>query len=60
VLYQDEKLWKLRLAVSDSNRAYVVLLAADGHLRWSNSGAYSDSEYARLKSEIELLLQRHP
>jgi ATP10 protein len=48
VLYQDEKLWKRRLAVSDNNRAYVVLLGPDGHLRWSNSGAYTDSEYARL------------
>ena len=56
VLYRDEKLWKLRLAVSDDNRAYVVLLGPDGRIRWSNSAAYSDSEYARLKNEIELLL----
>ena len=60
VLYQDEKLWKLRLAVSDNNRSYVVLLGPDGRIRWSNSAAYSDSEYARLKNEIELLLHPHP
>jgi hypothetical protein len=59
VLYQDERLWKLRLAVSDSSRAYVVLLGSDGRLRWSNTGAYSDPEYARLKNEIEQLLQVH-
>ena len=41
VLYQDEKLWKTRLAASDNNRAYVVLLAPDGQLRWSNATAYS-------------------
>ncbi len=60
VLYQDEKLWKLRLAVFDNSRAYAVLLGPDGILRWSNSGAYTDSEYARLKNEIEILLRRHP
>lgn len=60
VLYQDERLWKQRLAASDNSRAYVVLLGADGHLRWKNSGAYTDSEYARLKREIEMLLQPHP
>ena len=60
VLYQDEKLWKLRLVVTDNNQAYVVLLGPDGRVRWSNSATYSDSEYARLKHEIELLLQVHP
>jgi hypothetical protein len=60
VMYQDEKLWKLRLAASDNKRASIVLLGPDGHIRWSNSGAYTDSEYARLKHEIELLLQLHP
>ena len=60
VLYQDEKLWKSRLAASDNNRAYVVLLAPDGHLRWSNAAACTASEYARLKHQIEMLLQLHP
>ena len=41
------------LAASDSNRAYVVMLEPGSHLRWGNSGAYTDSEYARLKREIE-------
>ncbi len=60
VLYQDEKLWKTRLAVSDNNRAYVVLLAPDGQLRWSNAAAYTASEYARLKNQIDTLLRPHP
>jgi hypothetical protein len=59
VVYQDEKLWKLRLAVFDNSRAYVVLLGPDGRLRWSNTGAYTDAEYARMKNAIELLLQAH-
>jgi hypothetical protein len=60
VLYQDEKLWKARLAVSDGNRAYVILLGPDSRIRWSNAGAFTDSEYARLKGELESLLKLHP
>ena len=60
VLYHDEDLWKQRLAVSDDSRAYVVLLEPDGHIRWNNSGAFTGTEYARLKNEIERLLQPRP
>ena len=60
VLYQDEKLWKTRLAASDNNRAYVVLLAPDGRLRWSNTAAYTASGYAQLKDQIDMLLLLHP
>jgi hypothetical protein len=60
VLYQDEKLWKTRLTASDNNRAYVVLLAPDGQLCWSNATAYTASEYARLKNRIDMLIQLHP
>jgi ATP10 protein len=59
VLFKDEKLWKLRLAVSDNNRAYLLLLGADGRIRWSNSAAFGDSDYARLRSEIEKLAAPH-
>jgi hypothetical protein len=57
ILYRDEKLWKLRLSVADSDRAYVLLLGPDGHIRWSNSAAFADSEYAQLKKEIAKMLQ---
>jgi hypothetical protein len=60
VLYQDEKLWKARLTASDNNRAYVILLAPDGHLRWSNATAYTAPEYARLKNRIDSLFRLHP
>lgn len=60
VLYEDEKLWKVRLAVSDDSRAYIVLLGAEGHIRWRNSERYSDSEYTKLQNEIELLFQQRP
>ena len=59
VLYEDAKLWKQRLAASDDSRAYVFLLGADGHIRWSNSASFTDSEYARLKNELTRLLQPH-
>ncbi len=59
VLYRDEKLWKQRLAVSDLNRAYVILLGADGRIRWTNAGAFTDAEYSRLKNEIKVT-ETHP
>jgi hypothetical protein len=57
VLYQDEELWKQRLAVSDESRAYIVLLRPDGRIHWINPGTFTDSEYGRLKIEIEKLLR---
>lgn len=57
VLYKDEELWKGRLAVSDDQRAYVVLLGPDDHLVWSNSSAFSDSQYEELKNALTKLLQ---
>lgn len=59
VLYQDEKLWRQRLAVSDVNRAYVVLLGADGRILSMNAGAFTDAEYSRLKGEMKTP-QTHP
>jgi hypothetical protein len=53
VSYQDEAIWKQHLAVSDENRAYIVLLGPDGRIRWRNSAAFTDSEYAHLKNELE-------
>ena len=46
VSYQDERLWKQRLAVFDDSRAYVVFLGPRGHIQWMNSGAFTDVEYA--------------
>ncbi len=60
VSYQDETVWKQHLAASDENRAYVVLLGPDGHIRWRNSAAFTDSEYAHLKNELGGPLQPHP
>jgi ATP10 protein len=57
VSYQDEALWRQRLAVSDDNRAYIFLLDREGRLRWNNSAAFTDSEYAHLKDELRKLLQ---
>jgi ATP10 protein len=60
VLYQDESLWKQRLAVSDDSRAYVVLLEPDGHIRWSSSGKFAELEYAGLRNVLGMLSQQHP
>jgi hypothetical protein len=52
VLYNDEALWKARLAGSDYNRAYVVLLAPDGHIRWISTGAFTADSYTQFKNEV--------
>jgi hypothetical protein len=48
----DEDAWKKRIGFTDDNKAYIFLLAPDGHIRWKSSGAFSDTEYAALKKEI--------
>jgi ATP10 protein len=49
VLYQDEDLWKKRLAVTDDKRCYVLVLGPDGRIRWTSSSAFSDSAHQALK-----------
>lgn len=53
VSYEDEKLWKQHLDVPNDNRAYVVLLEQDGHIRWMSSGGFSYAEYKQLRAKIE-------
>jgi hypothetical protein len=57
VLYQDEELWKLRLTFSDDKQAYVLLLGADGRIRWKSTRGFAESEYLGLRSEVEKLVQ---
>jgi len=57
VSYQNEELWKRRLAVADDSHAYVLLLGPDGHMRWRNSAAFSDAEYTELKNKVQEELQ---
>jgi hypothetical protein len=60
VLYQNEDLWKERLAVSDETRAYVVLLGPGGHIRWRNRGRFAEFEYAALRGVLATLFQPRP
>ncbi len=57
VSYQNEELWKRRLAVDDDSHAYVLLLGPDGPMRWRNSAAFSDAEYTELKNKVQEELQ---
>lgn len=52
LLCREEKLWKQRLAVSDEGRPYLVLVGPRGHVRWMDSGRFTEVEYARLKAAI--------
>ncbi len=53
VLYRDEALWKQRLAFSDGNRAYVILLDPDGRMRWNNDGPFTEASYAQLMDQLK-------
>lgn len=57
VSYQNEELWKQRLAMADDSHAFVLLLGPDRRLRWRNSGAFSDAEYTELKNKVQEQLQ---
>ena len=57
VLYKDETLWKQRLAVSDDERAYLFVLGPNGHIRWTNSSAFADAAYERLRATVLMLEQ---
>ncbi|HEX4810035.1 MAG TPA: hypothetical protein VH325_13945 [Bryobacteraceae bacterium] len=52
LLYQDEALWKKRLAVTADDRCYIVLLDGEGRLRWVSPGPFSNSAYGRLKEAV--------
>lgn len=56
ISYEDELIWKRRLDVSDGNRASVVLLGPDGHIRWISAGSFADLEYSRLREEIRRIV----
>jgi ATP10 protein len=53
VSYQNEDVWKQRLAVADESHAYVLVLGPDGHLRWRNSGALNEAQYTELKNKVQ-------
>jgi len=55
VMYKDEVLWKERLEVTDENRAYLVLLGPDAHIRWINTTAFTDTAYTQLHDELRKL-----
>ncbi|MGA3372329.1 MAG: hypothetical protein ABSC48_11285 [Terracidiphilus sp.] len=57
VSYENEKLWKQRLAVTDDKHAYVLLLGRDSRIRWMNPGGFGDADYRKLATEIQKQIQ---
>jgi hypothetical protein len=49
---QDEQKWRTILGVKDDQHAYVLLLKPDGHIGWRNASAFSDSDYALVRSQL--------
>jgi hypothetical protein len=59
VLYRDETLWKQRLAFSQDNHAYVLLLSSDGRIQWKSEGAFKEDAYVQLKDQLARMLATH-
>ena len=50
--YKDEAPWKERLGVSADKHSYVVVLDAEGRVRWMSSGPYSEQGYGQLSKAL--------
>lgn len=59
VLYRDETLWKQRLAFSEDNHAYVLLLGPDGRIAWKSEGAFTEAAYMQLRNQLSGMLRSH-
>jgi hypothetical protein len=49
---KEEQKWRTILGVKDEQHAYVLLLKPDGHIAWRNAAAFSDSDYALVRSQL--------
>ena len=49
--------WKQRLAVEDTDIAYLILLDREGKVRWRHSGLFAESIWPELKEATEAALQ---
>lgn len=56
-IIKDEKLWKERMAVSDDDVAYLILLDRSGKIIWMHSGTFSKDAFSYLKQKIELAIK---
>lgn len=52
LLFRDEQRWRRTLGVTDDHRAYVLLLGQNGRVVWKNATAFSESDYAFVKSRL--------
>jgi hypothetical protein len=50
---KDEKLWKERMAVSNDDVAYLMLLDRSGKLIWMQSSGFNNENYLHLKEQIQ-------
>jgi hypothetical protein len=53
LLYQHQIPWEQRLHIQDENYACVVVIERTGFIRSISSGPFTESVYARVKSEFE-------
>jgi len=49
--------WKQRLAVADTDAAYLILLDREGRVRWRHAGLFAENVWPELKEATEAALQ---
>jgi hypothetical protein len=52
LLFDDNDLWKARLAIATDSRCYLFVLDREARIAWRNYGAFTESEYSHLKSTL--------
>lgn len=52
LVYREEDAWKRRLGVSSDKDVSLLLIGADGTIRWVHHGRFSEPDYARLAAEL--------
>ncbi len=56
-IIKDEKLWKERMAVTDDDVAYLILLDRGGKIIWMHGGAFSKDTFSNLKYKIQFAIK---
>ena len=52
VVYHDQDVWKRRLAVTEMERSYVILVDANGRVGWKSAGPYGEHSFLELRSKL--------
>lgn len=59
-VYGGTGAWKERLRYKEENAAYLILLDAQGTIRWLHTGLYDESKFNELSAAAAALADSRP